>query len=50
MLKLLDQEEMLKKIINSISNQDLEIKIGQENELEDIKKLLTCSSNLLYFK
>ncbi|RQD78388.1 MAG: heat-inducible transcription repressor HrcA [Halanaerobium sp. MSAO_Bac5] len=37
MLKLLDQEEMLKKIINSISNQDLEIKIGQENELEDIK-------------
>lgn len=37
MLKLLDQEEMLKKIINSISTQDLEIKIGQENELEDIK-------------
>lgn len=37
MLKLLDQEEMLKKIINSISNDDLEIKIGQENEVEGIK-------------
>ena len=37
MLKLLDQEEMLSKIINSISGSDLEIKIGQENEVEDIK-------------
>src|SRR6056297_4028805 len=37
MLKLLDQEEMLNKIINSISGSDLEIKIGQENEVEDIK-------------
>jgi len=37
MLKLLDQEEMLNKIINSISSTDLEIKIGQENEVEDIK-------------
>ena len=37
MLKLLDQEEMLNKIINSISGTDLEIKIGQENEVEDIK-------------
>jgi heat-inducible transcriptional repressor len=37
MLKLLDQEEMLNKIINSISDTDLEIKIGQENEVEDIK-------------
>ena len=37
MLKLLDQEEMLNKIINSISDSDLEIKIGQENEVEDIK-------------
>jgi len=37
MLKILDQEEMLKKIINSISGSDLEIKIGQENEVEDIK-------------
>jgi heat-inducible transcriptional repressor len=37
MLKLLDQEEMLNKIINSISGSDLGIKIGQENEVEDIK-------------
>lgn len=36
-LKLLDQEKMLNKIINSISGTDLEIKIGQENEVEDIK-------------
>ena len=37
MFKILDQEEMLNKIINSISGTDLEIKIGQENEVEDIK-------------
>ncbi|WP_245750801.1 heat-inducible transcriptional repressor HrcA [Halanaerobium salsuginis] len=37
MLKLLDQEEMLNKIINSISGSDLAIKIGQENEVEDIR-------------
>lgn len=37
MLKILDQEEMLSKIINSISGSGLEIKIGQENEVEDIK-------------
>lgn len=37
MLKLLDQDKMLNKIINSISGSDLEIKIGQENEVEDIK-------------
>lgn len=37
MLRLLDQDKMLNRIINSMSDSDLEIKIGQENEVDDIK-------------
>ncbi|MGM0602125.1 MAG: heat-inducible transcriptional repressor HrcA [Bacillota bacterium] len=36
-LKLLDQEETLSRLISDFSDSDLEIRIGQENEIEDMQ-------------
>ncbi|MFW5985952.1 MAG: heat-inducible transcriptional repressor HrcA [Halanaerobiales bacterium] len=37
-LKILDHEEVLKQIFSSMSNKELEVLIGHENELEDMHK------------